>query len=153
MPSLKLVHDRLFVIIQSFDATQLLTGSLKKRLTFTTSKSKERWMATSSSCSTPVHPRTEVTLYSSRNFGASLGRWLTPGTSLYRRLGGHQGCSGRVRKISHPPGFDPGTVQPVDSRYTDYAIPAHDPALFYTEQDRRGNIHYKSDLVQLLLSH
>jgi hypothetical protein len=26
-----------------------------------------------------------------------------------------------VRKISPPPGFQPRTVQPVDSRYTDYA--------------------------------
>ena len=38
---------------------------------------------------------------------------------LYRRLGWHQGRSGRVRKISPPPGFDPRTVQPVASRYTD----------------------------------
>jgi hypothetical protein len=38
---------------------------------------------------------------------------------LYRRLGGLQGRSGQVRKISHPPGFDPRTVQPVASRYTD----------------------------------
>ena len=37
---------------------------------------------------------------------------------LYRRLGGPQGRSGRVRKISSPPGFDPWTVQPVASRYT-----------------------------------
>jgi hypothetical protein len=29
-----------------------------------------------------------------------------------------------VRKISPPPGFDPRTVQPVASRYTDWAIPA-----------------------------
>ena len=44
---------------------------------------------------------------------------------LYRRLGGHQGRSGWVRKISppRPPGFDPRTVQPVASRYTDWAIP------------------------------
>jgi hypothetical protein len=44
---------------------------------------------------------------------------------LYRRLGGPQGRSGRVRKISPPPsGYDPRTVQPVGSRYTDWAIPA-----------------------------
>jgi hypothetical protein len=43
---------------------------------------------------------------------------------LYRRLGGPQGRSGRVRKISPPPGFDPRIVQPVTSRYTDWAIPA-----------------------------
>jgi len=28
---------------------------------------------------------------------------------LYRRLGGPRGLSGWVRKISPPPGFDPGT--------------------------------------------
>ena len=41
---------------------------------------------------------------------------------LYRRLGGHQGRSGRVLKISTLPGFDPRTVQSIASRYTDYAI-------------------------------
>ena len=45
---------------------------------------------------------------------------------LYRRLGGPQGRSGQVRKISPPPpGFNPRTVQPVASRYTDWAIAAH----------------------------
>jgi len=64
------------------------------------------------------------------------GGWsaLNPGRSLrlgktryplYRRLGGPQGRSGRVQKISPPPGFDHRTVQPVASRYTDCAIPAH----------------------------
>jgi hypothetical protein len=49
---------------------------------------------------------------------------LPPGNTrypLYRRLGGPQGRSGRVRKISPPPGFDPRTFQPVVSRYTDWA--------------------------------
>ena len=52
------------------------------------------------------------------------GRSLPPGKTrylLYRRLGGPQGQSGHVRKISPPPGFDPRTIQPVASRYTDYA--------------------------------
>jgi len=44
---------------------------------------------------------------------------------LYMRLGGPQSRSGRVRKISPPPGCDPRIVQPVVSRYTDWAIPAH----------------------------
>ena len=51
------------------------------------------------------------------------GRFLPPGKTrypLYRRLGWPQGRSGQVRKISSPPGFDPRTVQPVASRYTDY---------------------------------
>ena len=52
------------------------------------------------------------------------GRILPPGKTrypLYRRLGGPQGRSGQVRKISHPPGFDPRTLHHVGSRYTDYA--------------------------------
>ena len=44
---------------------------------------------------------------------------------FYRRLGGAQGRSGQVRKISPPSGFDPRTVQPVARRYTDSAILAH----------------------------
>ena len=38
--------------------------------------------------------------------------------TLYRRLGGPQGRSERVRKILPPPGFDPRTVQPVWNRST-----------------------------------
>jgi len=39
---------------------------------------------------------------------------------LYRRLGGPQGHSGPVRKISPPPGFDPRTIQLIGSHYTNY---------------------------------
>ena len=52
------------------------------------------------------------------------GRSLHPGKTrypLYRRLFGPQGRSEQVRKISPPPEFDYRTVQPVASRYTDYA--------------------------------
>ena len=47
-----------------------------------------------------------------------LGRF-TPKTRFppYRRLGGPQGRSGRVRKISPPPDFDPRTIRPVACRY------------------------------------
>ena len=55
---------------------------------------------------------------------AALPSWKTQ-YPLYRRLGGPQGRSGRVRKISLPLGFDPRTVQPVVSRYADWAIAAH----------------------------
>jgi hypothetical protein len=34
---------------------------------------------------------------------------------IYRRLGGPQGRSGRVRKISPPPGFDPRTIYSISS--------------------------------------
>jgi hypothetical protein len=53
---------------------------------------------------------------------------LPPGKTrypLYKRLGGPHGRSGRVRKISPPPGVEPRTFQPVAIRYTDWAIPAH----------------------------
>ena len=61
-----------------------------------------------------------------RGWGVNVtpGRSLPPGKTrcqLYRRLGGPQGRSEQVRKISPPPGFDPRTVQPVASRNTDYA--------------------------------
>ena len=51
---------------------------------------------------------------------------LPPGKTrypLYRRLGGPQSQSGRVRKISPPSGLDPRAVQPVASRYTDWGTP------------------------------
>jgi hypothetical protein len=50
---------------------------------------------------------------------------LPPGKTrypLYRRLGGPQGRSGRMRKISPPPGFDPRTVQPVASRLSPITV-------------------------------
>ena len=51
---------------------------------------------------------------------------FTPGKEscypLYRKLSGHQSRSGRVWKISSPRGLDPRTVQPVASRYTDWAL-------------------------------
>ena len=51
---------------------------------------------------------------------------LPPGTIrylFYRRLGGPQGRSGRAENLA-PSGIDPRTVQPVASRYTDWATPA-----------------------------
>ena len=51
------------------------------------------------------------------------GRSSPPGKTrypLYRRLSGPQGWSGQVQKISPPPGFDPRTIQPVASCFTDY---------------------------------
>jgi len=50
---------------------------------------------------------------------------LPPGKTrypLYRRLGWPQGQSGQVQKISPPLGFNPWTVQPVVSHYTNCAI-------------------------------
>jgi hypothetical protein len=72
---------------------------------------------------------------------------LTPGKTrypLYRRLGGPKGRSRRLRKISPPPGFDPRTVQPVASCYTDWATPAH-PLFTYVLNFR----DYTEDLLFL----
>jgi hypothetical protein len=52
---------------------------------------------------------------------------LPPGKTrypFYRRLSEPQDRFGRVQKMSPPEGFDPRAVQPVASRYTDWAIPA-----------------------------
>ena len=52
---------------------------------------------------------------------------LHPGkdpVAIVQEAGRPHGRSGQVRKISPPPGFDPRTVQPVASRYTDYATRA-----------------------------
>jgi len=58
---------------------------------------------------------------------------------LCRRLGGPQGRSGRLQKISPPPGFDPRTVQLVVSRYTDWATPAreYEEVVFRTNGRKR----------------
>jgi len=80
--------------------------------------------------------RVEEQLYSFFNLGARCG-WVVTGTPraalsprmplypLYRRLLEPRGRSEQVRKISPPPEFDPPTVQPVASHYTDWAITAH----------------------------
>ena len=67
---------------------------------------------------------------------------------LYSRLGGPQGRSGRVRKISPPPGFDPRTVQPVASRYTDWAMKAKEDnwqlyTLFHVGIKNRRVLNFK----------
>jgi hypothetical protein len=67
---------------------------------------------------------------------------------LYRRLGGFQGRSGRVRKIlPPPPGFDHRTIQSVASRYNDYAIPAYARKMYNIKfnkvilEERTNNTH------------
>ena len=70
------------------------------------------------------------------------GRSLPPGKTrypLYRRLGWPQGRSGQVRKISPPPGFDPRTVHPAASRYTDYATRPTLPSI--AEVKEREELH------------
>jgi hypothetical protein len=81
------------------------------------------------------------------------GRSLPPGRTrypLYRRLGGPQGRSGQVRKISPPPGFDPRTVQPVASRYTDWATRPTRWVLPYAQV--LHNVRYLHDVSRFLLT-
>ena len=70
---------------------------------------------------------------------------FTPGKEtrypLFRRLGGPQERSGRVRKYSSPPGFNPRTAQPVASRYTDWAIPAHTNAQIIRKICHKLSLH------------
>jgi hypothetical protein len=80
-----------------------------------------------------VHPRNGEYIYPSTLSLASVlggGGWSTPRPGhftpgketrypLYRRLGEPQAWSGRLQQIS------PKTLQPLASRYTDYAILAH----------------------------
>jgi hypothetical protein len=56
---------------------------------------------------------------------------------------------------SPPPGFDPRTVQPVASRYTDWAIPAHNGVLCYvsTFGDRNSSVGVATRLRALQLMH
>jgi hypothetical protein len=42
------------------------------------------------------------------------------------------GWSGGCGKSRRPPGFDPRTVQPVASRYTDFATPTHNSYSYET---------------------
>ena len=76
---------------------------------------------------------------------------LPPGKTrypLYSRLDEPQGRSKRARKISPPPGFDPGTAKPVASRYTGYVMPAH---LFQISGVNKTNIGQK--LLNTLLTY
>jgi hypothetical protein len=55
---------------------------------------------------------------------------------LYKRLGGPQGLSERMRIISPPPEFDPRIIQPGVSRFTDYATgPIHITFYYYLWQE------------------
>ena len=71
---------------------------------------------------------------------------LPPGKTrypLYWRLDGTQGRSGRVQKISTPPGFDLRTVHPVASRYTGCNTPAHQ---YYTTLQQSAYLDYRDKL-------
>ena len=56
---------------------------------------------------------------------AALPPGKTPGTHCIAGWVGPRAGLDGCGKSRPPPGFDPQTVQPVVSSYTDYAIPAH----------------------------
>jgi hypothetical protein len=74
-------------------------------------------------------------------------------------MGGPQGRSGRVRKISPLTGIDPRTVQPLASRYTDWVVPKYTRLCIWYEtcvfgglpaglypRDQQGSVHAESSL-------
>jgi len=76
-------------------------------------------------------------------------RPLYPRYPLYRRLGGPQGRSGLVRKISPPPGFDPRTVQPATSRSLRLL---RYPGLSQKLRNLDNVVHRRRNHIQFLLS-
>ena len=81
---------------------------------------------------------------------------FTPGTHCIGGWVGPQGRSGLVRKFSPPPGFDPRTVQLAASRYTDWAIPAHEIILYSifffrgaTAPSGPGSTHFRCFTITL----
>jgi hypothetical protein len=55
---------------------------------------------------------------------AAVYLWERDSVPILQEAGWAPDCSGRVRTISPQSSFEPRTVQPVASRYTDCAIPA-----------------------------
>ena len=68
--------------------------------------------------------------------------------TFYKRLGGQRGWSGWVWKISPPQRFNPQTVQPTMSCYTDYAIPAHN--IWIAVDELQQNSHWRSPVIILI---
>ena len=66
---------------------------------------------------------------------------------LYMRLGGPQDRAKWVWKISRALGFDPRTVQPVTSRYTDYAT--RSTCFLYCTQTQR---HIKNTTIRTYMN-
>jgi len=60
-----------------------------------------------------------------RHAPAALSPGMSPGTYCMAGFVSPRSGMDECGKISSPPGFDPRAAQPVASRYTDRAIPAH----------------------------
>jgi hypothetical protein len=97
----------------AFSAAEQVKGKIHRRTGHEGPEGEER-------CSTTLSLTSALDVVGGQRHAPAA---LPPGKTPYplcRRLDVPQGRSGRVRKISPPPpGFDPPTVQPVASRYTD----------------------------------
>jgi hypothetical protein len=60
-----------------------------------------------------------------RQASAALPTWKRPGSNCTRGFVGPTASLDRWAKSHTPLGFDPQTVQPMVSRYNNWAIPAH----------------------------
>jgi hypothetical protein len=73
---------------------------------------------------------------------------FTPGNDtrypLYGRRSGPQGRSRWVQKISPTPGFDPRTVQPVVSSYTNWATPPRETPWYLENKESHGKVRVLS---------
>jgi len=72
-----------------------------------------------------------------------------PGTLCTRVWVDLRGRSGRVRKISPSPGFDPRTVKSVASRFTDWAIQVQCRYGYYLTT-RLGKLHTAEEKAYVL---
>jgi hypothetical protein len=68
---------------------------------------------------------------------------------LYRRLGGHETGLDRHGKSRPLLGFDPRTVQPVVSHYTDYTIPAPYMYVYMTAHELKFDQRLSEDRIHL----
>jgi len=66
---------------------------------------------------------------------------------LYKGPSGPHGRSGRMREILLAQGFDPQTVRPVASRYSDYAISDH---TVITLRSKLLQIKYLDDISTII---
>jgi len=83
---------------------------------------------------------------------------LPPGRTLctlIRRLGRHRSRSGRLRKISPPPGFDLWNFQVLASRYTNCTIPTHKHVRshYITKLHLKNKVYLFVFLIMLYMSH
>jgi hypothetical protein len=100
-----------------------------------------------------LYPSLPTALEGGEGSASCPGRSLPPGKiwyHLYRRLGGPQSQSGQVRKILPPPGFNPRTIQPIASRYTDWATWPTEVTWQYLKLNTCSSVVYEVTLSYLL---